>query len=315
MEPNEAVGGFLSNYFNETQSVWWTWTAPQTSLVTVEMIGASQDSEIEGFYRDGVAIYDTTNLSAGSIPVAEFALGVSILCDAVRFSAIGGSSYQIQMLGNTSTDHQFQLTATDTPLILQAPRNLTVSSNASTLLTVVAEGYRPLSYQWQFAGTNLPGQTVAMLALTNIDGSQAGSYTVVVTNIGGAVTSAPAVLGVSSSIVPPALTAVAGPLGQLGFRLTGEVGRNYRIESSVDLIDWTNNYSFPKNFYPTPGYGDEDKPVLTSIVFNTNGSSFFSESNAAPGIVLPRIAIPSGQRDLHQQLETDSFRQGPVVAR
>ena len=42
MEPNEAAGGFISNNLTETQSVWWTWKATKTSLVTIEMTGASQ---------------------------------------------------------------------------------------------------------------------------------------------------------------------------------------------------------------------------------------------------------------------------------
>ncbi|HEX3989335.1 MAG TPA: hypothetical protein VHZ30_07870, partial [Verrucomicrobiae bacterium] len=136
MEPNEAAGGFISNNLTETQSVWWTWTAAKTSLVTIEMTGASQDSG-KDIYSDGMVIYNTTNLNRKSIPVAEFGLDLSFLCDAVTFSAIEGTSYQIQMIGCSSTAYQFQLTATDTPLILQAPRNLTVSSNGSTLFTVV----------------------------------------------------------------------------------------------------------------------------------------------------------------------------------
>src|ERR1022692_3150138 len=46
LEPGETVWGELTNYggIDEKQSVWWTWTAPQTSLVTVEMTGASSDS-------------------------------------------------------------------------------------------------------------------------------------------------------------------------------------------------------------------------------------------------------------------------------
>jgi hypothetical protein len=147
------------------------------------------------------------------------------------------------------------------------------------LFTVVAEGYRQLSYQWQFAGTNLTGQTVAMLALTNIDGSQAGSYTVIVTNIGGAVTSAPAMLFVSSSNVSPTLTPISGEGEQFGFRLDGEVGRNYRIESAVDLVHWTNEYSFPIQVFASYG----GNPALTSVIFNTNGSSLLSVSNAVPG--------------------------------
>jgi hypothetical protein len=201
----------------------------------------------------------------------------------MTFSATEGSNYQIQLLGSSSTAYQFFLSATNSPLILQPPRNLTVSSNASTLFTVVAEGFRPLSYQWQFAGINLTGQTASMLALTNIDGSQAGSYSVIVTNSGGAVTSAPAVLAVSSSNAQPSLAAIGGQFGQFTFGLTGEIGRNYRIESSVDLAVWTNDCSFPRTqyYFDTPGYG-HDNPLLTSIVFNTIASSIFVTSNNVP---------------------------------
>ncbi|HUD46943.1 MAG TPA: hypothetical protein VMR33_08935 [Candidatus Baltobacteraceae bacterium] len=284
LEAKEALGGNFTNYmlYPVDESVWWTWTAPQTSLVTVEMIGASADSAGQTF-ADGIVIYDTTNVFTRAQPVAEVALDLTIVCDALTFSAIGGSNYQFQLLGSSSTAYQFLLMVTNNPLILQAPRNLTVSSNESTLLTVVAEGYRPLSYQWQLAGTNLAGQTAPMLALTNIDGSQAGSYTVVVTNIGGATTSAPAVLAVSSFNVPPALTAMPGQFGQFDFGMTGEVGRNYRIEASVDLVDWTNEYSFPRHVYSSSRFnGDYDNPELTSVVFNTNGSSSFSLGNAVP---------------------------------
>jgi hypothetical protein len=283
LEPHEALGGNLTNVFLGTvsQSIWWTWTAPQTSLVTVEMTGASADSQIpSGGPVDGIAIYDTTNIFAKAQPVAEMDLDVSIVCQALTFSATEGSNYQIQVLGSSSTAYQFLLMAADIPLILQPPRSVTVSSNASTLFTVVAEGYRPLSYQWQLAGSNLAGQTAPMLALTNIDGSQAGGYSVIVTNAGGAVTSTPVVLAVSASDVQPSLMAVTGQSAQFMFALTGEIGRNYRIESSVDLAGWTNEYSFPDPFSRgvAPPYGS----FVTSVVFNTNASSTFVMSNTLP---------------------------------
>jgi hypothetical protein len=245
------------------------------------MTGASADSQIpSGGPVDGIAIYDTTNIFAKAQPVAEMDLDVSIVCQALTFSATEGSNYQIQVLGSSSTAYQFLLMAADIPLILQPPRSVTVSSNASTLFTVVAEGYRPLSYQWQLAGSNLAGQTAPMLALTNIDGSQAGGYSVIVTNAGGAVTSTPVVLAVSASDVQPSLMAVTGQSAQFMFALTGEIGRNYRIESSVDLAGWTNEYSFPDPFSRgvAPPYGS----FVTSVVFNTNASSTFVMSNTLP---------------------------------
>jgi hypothetical protein len=55
-------------------------------------------------------------------------------------------------------------------------------------------------YQWFFSSTNALGSaTNSYLALANVQPFQAGAYTVVVTNLGGAVTSAPALL----SVIPP----------------------------------------------------------------------------------------------------------------
>ncbi len=282
LQPNEALGGYGANQLtgNLSQSIWWTWTAPQSSLVIVEMIGASADSQIAGGEPlDGVAIYDTTNVFTQVDPVAQMGLDVSMICEALRFSATEGSNYQIQVIGSSSTAYQFLLEATNPPLILQPPRSVTVSSNASTLFTVVADGYRPLRYQWRMAGTNLPGQTATMLALTNIDGSQAGNYSVIVTNMGGSVTSAPAVLAVSTAIVQPSLMAMSGATGQFMFALTGEAGRNYRIESSVDLAGWTDGYSFLRYpFWYVADFG-YNTPYLTSIIFNTNGNSSFLITN------------------------------------
>ncbi len=56
------------------------------------------------------------------------------------------------------------------------------------------------TYQWYFNGTNaLGGTTNSYIALANVQPVQAGVYTVVVTNLYGAVTSGPALL----SVIPP----------------------------------------------------------------------------------------------------------------
>jgi hypothetical protein len=72
------------------------------------------------------------------------------------------------------------------------------------------------TYQWYFNGTNaLGGATNSYLDLAKVRPDQAGAYTVVVTDIYGAVTSAPAVLSVIAAVetrIVPALN------------LTGDVG-------------------------------------------------------------------------------------------
>jgi hypothetical protein len=47
---------------------------------------------------------------------------------------------------------------------------------------VVADGTAPLSYQWSFNGTNLVAATNSLLAITNVQLSDAGSYAVLVSN-------------------------------------------------------------------------------------------------------------------------------------
>jgi hypothetical protein len=295
LETNEALGGTLTNYIypESTGSVWWTWTAPQTALVILEMTGASPDSiGFNGYPAAGCAIYDTTNIFASAQPITNMTLDLSCLCPTLTFQATEGSNYQIQIIGNSSAAYQMFLLSTNTPSILQQPRNLTVSPGASTLFTVVADGYRPWSYQWQFNGTNLPGQTMAMLALTNIDPTMAGSYSVVVSNSGGVVTSATGLLMVDTSNAPPSLEPFIGPLGEFEFQLTGETGRNYRIESSIDLNTWSNEVAFAKTPYELCGgyYPNTSlTPNLSSVVFNTNGVSVFDLTNDAPGQFLRAV--------------------------
>jgi hypothetical protein len=63
-------------------------------------------------------------------------------------------------------------------------------------LTVVASGVGPLTYQWQFNGTDIPGATGTSLDLSGIVFTNAGLYDVVVSGLGGEVTSSIAVVDV-----------------------------------------------------------------------------------------------------------------------
>ena len=94
------------------------------------------------------------------------------------------------------------------PLILTQPANQTVTVGASASFTASAGGTPPLSYQWQFNGTNIGGADGSVLLLTNAQLAQAGSYSVVVTNALGSAISSNAVLTVT--VAPPC---AAPPLG------------------------------------------------------------------------------------------------------
>ena len=62
---------------------------------------------------------------------------------------------------------------------------------------VTAGGAGPLTYQWRLDGANLPGATANTYAIPSATAADAGSYSVVVTNAAGAVTSSSALLAVN----------------------------------------------------------------------------------------------------------------------
>src|SRR5262249_3557825 len=85
---------------------------------------------------------------------------------------------------------------------------------STVTLSVTAGGTPPLAYQWNLNGSPLSGRTLASLTLTNISNSDAGNYTVIVTNSLGSLTSAVAVLGVVPPLIVTQPTNVIVNLGQ-----------------------------------------------------------------------------------------------------
>ena len=89
------------------------------------------------------------------------------------------------------------------PIIAYPPNDQTVFVGENVTFAVTAWGTLPLSYQWNFNGTNISGATNISLTLTNVQLSQAGNYAVLVTNSIGSTLSSNAVLTVLA--VPPAI--------------------------------------------------------------------------------------------------------------
>jgi hypothetical protein len=143
------------------------------------------------------------------------------------------------------------------PSITTQPTNQTVVVGGTASFTVVAGGTLPLSYRWNFNGTNLSGATNTTLTLTNVQLSQAGNYAVVVTNLYGSVTSSSAVLTVNLPLpctpAPSGLVSwwpgegngndVVGnnngtPVGGISY-VSGEVGQAFQL----DGVSWLSSHS------------------------------------------------------------------------
>jgi hypothetical protein len=75
------------------------------------------------------------------------------------------------------------------PGITVSPVSQTTVQGSNVVLSVVAGGTGPFSYQWSFNGTNMAGATGDTLTLTNLHPNQSGCYTVTITSSYGSVTS------------------------------------------------------------------------------------------------------------------------------
>lgn len=88
------------------------------------------------------------------------------------------------------------------PNVVAPPQSQAVFFSSNALFTVTATGSLPMSYQWLFNGKPIGEATATELVINNVQPPDGGSYSVVVSNRVGVVTSAVAVL-----TVPHATTA------------------------------------------------------------------------------------------------------------
>ncbi len=137
------------------------------------------------------------------------------------------------------------LTVVVAPVIVSDPASLTVVTGSTAGFSVTALGAAPLAYQWQFNGTNVAGASASAYAITNVQSGDQGSYSVVVSNYAGSVTSAPAALTVYlSSATGVVISQIYGGGGN-----SGATYRNDYVEllnaggTAVNLSAWSVQYA------------------------------------------------------------------------
>ena len=107
----------------------------------------------------------------------------------------------------------------DPPEITQPPINRIVIQGSNAVFTVAATGTEPLEYQWQHNGKNLAdddggqidGATNDTLTISEVNTNDAGSYSVIVSNVAGtngSVVVTLTVAGMQSMIPPPEYNAL-----------------------------------------------------------------------------------------------------------
>ena len=113
------------------------------------------------------------------------------------------------------------LTVFDAPTITVQPASKTGFTGDDATFTVTAMGTSPF-YQWRFNGAPISGATASSYTRSSAQASDAGSYSVVVSNLAGSVTSANAILTVN-----------AAPLAFDPFADATPSGTSYTVNSNL----------------------------------------------------------------------------------
>jgi sugar lactone lactonase YvrE len=88
------------------------------------------------------------------------------------------------------------------PIITTQPQSQTVSTGSNVQLTLIASGTPAPTYHWYRGGTMITGATSGTLSLAHVQTTDAGDYTVIVSNDLGSVTSDKATLTVTAASTP-----------------------------------------------------------------------------------------------------------------
>ena len=167
--------------------------------------------------------------------------------------------------------------ANSQPTIASPPASVTTPAGQGAVFSVSVNGLAPFGYQWRFNGLNLPGKTGTNLVINSVSTNDAGSYSVVVTNISGSVTSAPVTLTV---ILPPVIT--TQPLSQSNLAGTtftfsvaaasaGPLTYQWR-KGSADLSNGANSTGAQSNYFRLSAARTNDSGDYAVVVANAAGS-------------------------------------------
>ena len=147
-----------------------------------------------------------TGVSFGGVAASSFTVNSATQITAVAPAASAAGSVDVTVTtpsGTSATSAADQFTYVAAPSITSQPTSQTVNVGQSASFSVSASGTGTLTYQWQKlvngTWTNISGATSSTYTITAAATTDAGSYWVIVANVGGSVTSNTATLTVNTS--------------------------------------------------------------------------------------------------------------------
>jgi hypothetical protein len=136
--------------------------------------------------------------------VAVPGAGATLTLDNVQTSDAGAYRVRVSNSAGTVDSDSATLTVQTPPVIVTQPAGVALNTGNTLSLTVAASGSPSPMFQWRKNDAAIAGATNASFSLANAQPADAGSYSVVVTNVAGSVISAAALVTV---LAPPSIAA------------------------------------------------------------------------------------------------------------
>jgi hypothetical protein len=107
---------------------------------------------------------------------------------------------------------------------------------SKTSFSTYSTGYPQLNYQWQFGGTNIMGATNSILTITNVQVSDQGNYSVVLSNpYGSSMSPTNAYLTVYASAAATLSSPMFTNINHFAFLVSGVIGYRYAVQVNTNL--------------------------------------------------------------------------------
>jgi large repetitive protein len=224
-----------------------------------------------------------TSLATGVPPVAY-----QWRKESANISGATNSSYTIAH-ANTNDTARYRVVATDItgstsssyasvdviepPTITAQPQSQTVPAGTNVSFTVNAGGTPPVTFQWYRGTTLLAGRTSQTLTISPVALADAGTYSVVVSNLGGAVRSDDATLTVT---MPPL---ILNPPQDQSVIAGSSAGWNVQVQGSQPMtLQWF--------FEGAPLAGATNATLAFPVARPRNAGNYLLTASNAYGVVI-----------------------------
>ena len=175
------------------------------------------------------------------------------------------------------------------PSITVQPISQTNTIGANVSFSVTASGSAPLAFQWRFFGTNISGATTNPFSISNIQPTNAGNYTVVITNAFGSVTSSIATLTVNAapliSSQPQSLSVNLGANAAFNVTAAGGTPLNYQWMFAGTNIPGATAASYTRTNAQTVDAGNYSVIVSNYAGSVTSAIAVLTVNVTPPGVI------------------------------